>query len=164
VVTIEKHYERIWDLIKEIPDPEIPVLTLTDLGIIKKVEIEEEKILVHITPTYIGCPAMKVFEDDIVSKLNENGFPDVSVKTILSPAWTTDWMTKEGKRKLMEYGISPPVGSADKTFLSETPKKISCPQCRSENTEMISAFGSTPCKSLYKCLDCLEPFDYFKCI
>lgn len=164
MVAAENQLNQIWEFIKEIPDPEIPVLTLTDLGIVKDVQLLEEHVHVKITPTYIGCPAMKVFEDDIVAKLNENGFSDVAVEVILSPAWTTDWMTDEGKRKLMEYGISPPIGSADKSVLGEAPKSVTCPQCKSENTEMISAFGSTPCKSLYKCADCLEPFDYFKCI
>jgi len=164
MVETDQHTEKAWILIGEIPDPEIPVLTLTDLGIIKDIEVKSDETVVTITPTYIGCPAMKVFEDDILAKLNKNGFGNVSVKTVLSPAWSTDWMSEEGKRKLKEYGIAPPVGTADKSALQFESKNIECPQCNSTNTEMISQFGSTPCKSLYKCKDCLEPFDYFKCI
>lgn len=160
----KKNTESAWSLIREIPDPEIPVLTLTDLGIVKDISWNEDVLEVTITPTYIGCPAMKVFEDDIVAKLRDNGFENVKVKTRLSPAWTTDWMTEEGRKKLKEYGIAPPVGSADKAELQMEKKNIPCPRCGSDNTRMISQFGSTPCKSLHQCFDCLEPFDYFKCI
>ena len=164
MVDISDNTKPIWDLIKEVPDPEIPVLTLTDLGIVKKVEISGESVIVTITPTYIGCPAMKVFEDDIVAKLNEGGYAKVEVKTQLTPAWTTDWMSEEGRNKLKEYGIAPPVGSADKAALSGEDRSIHCPRCNSLNTKLVSQFGSTPCKSLYQCQDCKEPFDYFKCI
>jgi len=154
----------LWNLIKEVPDPEIPVLTLSDLGIIREITMSDDEVFVTITPTYTGCPAMKVFEDDITSKLNESGYHNVSIKTILSPAWSTDWMSEDGKAKLMEYGISPPKGSADKSSLTGEVKNIPCPQCKSTNTNLISQFGSTPCKALYQCADCKEPFDYFKCI
>ena len=164
MVETDTDLKKIWSLISEVPDPEIPVLTLTDLGIVKDVQYEGEILVVSITPTYIGCPAMKVFEDDIVAKLRQGGYSDVRVKTILSPAWTTDWMTEEGRRKLKEYGISPPVGTSDKTSLQLEKRAIQCPRCNSMNTAMISQFGSTPCKSLYQCQDCKEPFDYFKCI
>lgn len=164
VVDLNRKNE-VWDIIKNIPDPEIPVLTLLDLGVIKEVDIQEDGLVeVTITPTYTGCPAMKVFEDDIVKTLNDNGFDNVNVKTRLSPAWTTDWMSEEGRNKLKEYGIAPPVGSSDKTLLQEEKRMIQCPRCHSMDTEMISQFGSTPCKSLYQCQDCKEPFDYFKCI
>lgn len=153
-----------WNLIREIPDPEIPVLTLTDLGIVRDISASGDQLVVTITPTYIGCPAMRVFEDDIVAKLKEGGFERITVKKQLSPAWTTDWMTEEGRNKLNAYGIAPPVGSSDKSHLQFSQREIHCPQCNSSKTEMISQFGSTPCKSLYKCLDCREPFDYFKCI
>lgn len=156
--------EKVWELISEVPDPEIPVLTLTDLGIVKDVEINGAEVQVTITPTYIGCPAMQVFEDDIVAKLKEGGFDEVSVKTRLTPAWTTDWMTEEGKRKLKEYGIAPPEGSADKSILSGQERFVECPHCGSKQTKLVSQFGSTPCKSLHQCEDCKEPFDYFKCI
>ena len=164
MVAIDKNTDRIWSLIQEIPDPEIPVLTLTDLGIIKDVQFVDDALEVTITPTYIGCPAMKVFEDDIVAKLNEHGYDNVKVKTVLTPAWSTDWMSEEGRNKLKKYGIAPPVGSSDKTALQLEKKAIQCPRCDSNNTQMISQFGSTPCKSLYQCQDCKEPFDYFKCI
>jgi ring-1,2-phenylacetyl-CoA epoxidase subunit PaaD len=131
---------------------------------VREISLKNEKVIISITPTYIGCPAMKVFEDDILQKLKENGFENVEVKKVLQPAWTTDWMTQEGRNKLKAYGIAPPVGSADKGLLSNIHKEIRCPQCGSKQTEIISQFGSTPCKSLYKCLNCLEPFDYFKCI
>lgn len=155
---------RIRILLSDIPDPEIPVLTLADLGIIREISIEGKKPVITITPTYIGCPAMKVFEDDIIQKLKDNGYRDVEVKKSLSPAWTTDWMSESGRNKLRAYGICPPLGTSDKTYLQREKKSITCPRCASQNTEMISSFGSTPCKSLYKCLDCKEPFDYFKCI
>jgi ring-1,2-phenylacetyl-CoA epoxidase subunit PaaD len=164
VVTSDINLEKIWSLISEIPDPEIPVLTLTDLGIVKNVVYNGDEVEVTITPTYTGCPAMKVFEDDIVAKLNESGYDKVKITRVLSPAWTTDWMSEEGRKKLKEYGITPPVGTSDKTLLQLEKKSIQCPRCDSMNTEMISQFGSTPCKSLYKCVDCKEPFDYFKCI
>ena len=164
MVIINHSTDIIWDLISEIPDPEIPVLTLTDLGIIKDVRVEGDDVIVVITPTYMGCPAMKVFEDDIRDKLNEAGYNHVTVETVLSPAWTTDWMTEEGRNKLKEYGIAPPVGTSDKSALQHDKKNIACPRCASTNTKMISQFGSTPCKSLYQCEECKEPFDYFKCI
>jgi ring-1,2-phenylacetyl-CoA epoxidase subunit PaaD len=126
--------------------------------------MSDDKVEVTITPTYTGCPAMKVFEEDITAKLNESGYKQVSIKTILSPAWSTDWMSEEGKEKLMKYGISPPKESADKSALTGVVKNIPCPQCKSTKTNLISQFGSTPCKALYQCSDCMEPFDYFKCI
>ena len=164
MVESEHSTDKIWGLIGEIPDPEIPVLTLTDLGIVKDVSILEEGVKVTITPTYTGCPAMKVFEDDIVAKLNQNGYDNVKINIVLSPAWSTDWISEEGRIKLKEYGISPPVGTSDKTSLQREQNSIQCPRCDSMNTKMISQFGSTPCKSLYQCQDCKEPFDYFKCI
>lgn len=164
MVVLDETISELWELIKEVPDPEIPVLTLTDLGIVRDITMSDDEVCVTITPTYTGCPAMKVFEEDITSKLNENGYQRVSIKTILSPAWSTDWMSEEGKEKLMKYGISPPKGSADKASLTGEVKNIPCPQCKSTNSKLVSQFGSTPCKSLYQCADCKEPFDYFKCI
>ncbi len=156
--------EEIWQILEEVTDPEIPVLTVADLGIIRDVKIhEDETVEVVITPTYSGCPAMNVIEINIKAALQEKGFDKVKVTTVLSPAWTTDWLTESGKRKLKEYGIAPPQGSVDKGALFGKEKDIQCPHCNSTNTEMISQFGSTPCKSLYRCKDCLEPFDYFKC-
>ena len=156
--------DQIYDILKSVPDPEIPVLSVLDLGIVRDVRYVKEKLEVTITPTYSGCPAMNVIEDSIREKLISEGFQNLEVKTILSPAWTTDWLTEEGKQKLLKYGIAPPVAStSNKSALFADEKVVPCPQCNSENTNMVSEFGSTPCKSLYKCKDCLEPFDYFKC-
>jgi ring-1,2-phenylacetyl-CoA epoxidase subunit PaaD len=157
--------EQIWEVLQEVCDPEIPVLTVVDLGIIRDVKLHNDgAIEVVITPTYSGCPAMNTIEINIKAVLQEKGFDQVKVTTILSPAWTTDWMSEAGKAKLKAYGIAPPVGtSVDKSELFAEEKIVECPQCGSENTRMISQFGSTACKSMYKCNDCLEPFDYFKC-
>lgn len=158
--------EQVWEFLKEIPDPEIPVITIEELGVLRDVEINPQNVIVTITPTYTGCPAMKMFEDEIVSTLKEKGIDNVQIKMVYSPAWTTDWMTAEAKEKLRAYGIAPPVeGSADKGVLfANGPKVVICPRCNSENTTLKSQFGSTACKALYTCDDCLEPFDYFKCI
>ncbi|MEQ8324991.1 MAG: 1,2-phenylacetyl-CoA epoxidase subunit PaaD [Vicingaceae bacterium] len=164
MVIHDKETMAIWELIKEVPDPEIPVLTLTDLGIVRDLSFEAGEVEVTITPTYVGCPAMKTFEDDIVTALKEGGYQKVNVKTILSPAWSTDWISEEGKAKLKAYGIAPPQGSADKAELTGEAKNVECPQCRSTNSKLLSQFGSTPCKALYQCQDCKEPFDYFKCL
>ena len=158
--------EQVWNLLSEIPDPEIPVITIVELGVLRNVEIQSEKVIVTITPTYTGCPAMKVFEDDIVKKLNEEGIKETEIKMVYSPAWTTDWMSDKALKKLKEYGIAPPIkGSEDKGILFGSDRKVvPCPQCNSENTSLKSQFGSTACKALYICGDCKEPFDYFKCI
>lgn len=158
--------EDIWEMIRYIPDPEIPVITIEELGVLRDIEFEDDKILVVITPTYSGCPAMKQFEDDIIDKLKEYGITNAEIKTVYSPAWTTDWMTDEAKRKLEDYGIAPPVeGTADKgTLFASGPKVVKCPKCKSEDTRLVSQFGSTACKAHYQCNNCLEPFDYFKCI
>lgn len=157
--------QQIWNILKTVSDPEIPVLTVTDMGVVREVEEVEGKLIVSITPTYSGCPAMNEIESNIRWALEEAGYDEVEVKTILSPPWTTDWMTDEGKQKLQEYGIAPPEGSsADKSVLFGEAKKVTCPHCKSRETTMISQFGSTACKALYKCEDCKEPFDYFKCL
>ena len=156
--------EKILKILQEVPDPEIPVLTIEDLGIIRDVKIgENEHIEVIITPTYSGCPAMDMIEINIKSALQSAGYNNILVTTVLAPAWTTDWLTEAGKRKLKEYGIAPPIGTVSKAALLGEEANIECPQCSSTNTKIISQFGSTACKSLFKCLDCLEPFDYFKC-
>ena len=147
-------------------DPEVPVLSVTDLGIIRNIEMNAEgNPIITITPTYSGCPAMDVISMNIRFKLIEHGYKNAEIKTILSPAWTTDWMTENGKQKLKAFGIAPPnvkqlVCTPDHFQQEET---VQCPRCNSYNTKMISRFGSTACKSLYKCNDCHEPFDYFKC-
>lgn len=155
--------EVIWNMMKEINDPEIPVLSIIDLGIVKDINISNGEIEVFITPTYSGCPAMDVISMNIRMCLLQNGFEKIKITQQLSPAWTTDWMTDEGKQKLKSYGIAPPIGKIfNKKYLEEE-LKVECPQCGSQNSKLISQFGSTACKALYQCNDCLEPFDYFKC-
>lgn len=158
--------DKIWDLLEEIPDPEIPVLSIHDLGIVRKIDEINNEIIVTITPTYSGCPAMNVFEADIVSTLNKYGYDNVSIKTIYDPPWTTDWLSEEAKKKLQDYGIAPPEQrTTDKNaLLVDDRRSVTCPQCKSTSSKMISQFGSTACKALYQCNDCMEPFDYFKCI
>lgn len=156
---------EIWEILKSVVDPEIPVLTIADMGIIRDVVHTTDSTEVSITPTYSGCPAMEAISTDIKTALTQKGYKNVVVKTILSPAWTTDWITEEGKRKLLEYGIAPPENeTAEKGVLFGKVKSVSCPRCKSQQTTMISNFGSTACKALWKCEDCKEPFDYFKCI
>lgn len=149
--------QQIWDFLSEVPDPEIPVLSILDLGMVREVKINEAAVEVVITPTYSGCPATVAIELDVKAKLAEKGLENFSVIKTLSPAWTTEWITAEGRRKLETYGIAPP------NPMNDPDRIISCPQCKSKETEVISEFGSTPCKSLYRCLDCRESFDYFKC-
>jgi ring-1,2-phenylacetyl-CoA epoxidase subunit PaaD len=152
-------------LLESVCDPEIPVLTVADLGIIRDVQMKTDGTLeVTITPTYSGCPAMGMIEVNIRAALEDGGFEKVSVVTVLRPAWTTDWLSASGREKLREYGIAPPAeATSDKSALSGIRPAIKCPLCGSDHTEMISQYGSTACKSLFRCLDCLEPFDYFKC-
>ena len=147
--------EGIYEILESVTDPEIPVITITDLGIVREIKIENDFVEVIITPTYSGCPAMLEIEKNIHNQLKSEGIDQFKITTVLSPAWTTDWMTERGKRKLQEYGIAPPNPIA--------PENIECPQCGSKNTQLLSEFGSTACKALFKCNDCLEPFDYFKC-
>jgi ring-1,2-phenylacetyl-CoA epoxidase subunit PaaD len=163
--TKEYSQEQIFKLLSEIPDPEIPVINIIELGILREVKFVDDTCVVVITPTYTGCPAMKVIEDDIRIKLKEIGIDKVKVELVLSPAWTTDWISDVAKEKLRAYGIAPPDhSSVDKKVLLGKARDLKCPLCSSIHTEMISQFGSTACKSLYRCLDCKEPFDYFKCL
>lgn len=157
---------EIEKILSEIPDPEIPVINIKELGILREVKVEGEKVLITVTPTYSGCPAMRLIEDQIKEVLHENKIESFEVKSVLSPAWTTDWITDEAKQKLEDYGIAPPEkGSPNKSLLDPFgPKDIRCPHCKSKNVKMVSQFGSTACKAHYKCIECLEPFDYFKCI
>lgn len=153
----------IWTLLEQIKDPEIPVLSIVDLGVLREVKYQNDVFCISITPTYTGCPAMNMIEEEIKTLLHRNNIP-CKVKLILSPAWTTDWMTETGKQKLKAYGIAPPQDEGiSLNDLFGSPENIICPLCNSCHTELISQFGSTACKSLYKCLDCKEPFDYFKC-
>lgn len=157
--------EQIHQILETVCDPEIPVLSILDMGIVREVKTESENIEIFITPTYSGCPAMDTIASDIQTAFKANGIENSKVTFVLSPAWTTDWMTENGKKKLQEYGIAPPVAeSSDKSALEGKSKIITCPNCKSKNTKMISIFGSTACKALFKCSDCLEPFDYFKCL
>jgi len=157
--------QHIMDLLGQIPDPEIPVISITDLGVVRNIQINSDNITIDITPTYSGCPAMKLIEEQIKHLLEEKTAKKIQVNTVYSPAWTTDWIPAEAKIKLREYGIAPPEKTtSDKSFLFPEKKKVACPRCFSQNTELVSQFGSTACKALYKCIDCLEPFDYFKCI
>lgn len=155
---------EIWALLDAMPDPEIPVISIVELGIVREVKADTERTEVVITPTYSGCPAMNMIEQDIYRVLREKGFPNPKVRTVLSPAWTTDWLTEGAKEKLRAYGIAPPPKtSASKKALRGLDTTVHCPHCGSGNTNWISAFGSTPCKALYRCGDCQETFDYFKC-
>ncbi len=157
--------EEILVVLEEVTDPEIPVLTVQDLGIIRDVIVQKDgTIEIVITPTYSGCPAMNTIEVNIRAVMQEKGYEKVKVTTVLSPAWTTDWMSAAGREKLKAYGIAPPLESTqDKYALFSDEKKVPCPICNSSNTKLVSQFGSTACKALYQCKDCLEPFDYFKC-
>ena len=159
--------EKILSLLAGVPDPEVPVLTVIDLGILRDINIiiPGKRVEITITPTYSGCPAMDTISMNIRMTLQKHGYKDVIITKVLSPAWTTDWMTESGKQKLKSYGIAPTGRSkqigADVLFAD--PVNVQCPQCNSNNTRLISEFGSTACKALYKCSDCGEPFDYFKC-
>jgi ring-1,2-phenylacetyl-CoA epoxidase subunit PaaD len=157
--------ETIWSLLEEVNDPEVPVLSVVDLGIVREIRTEEEEIEIIITPTYSGCPAMDVIRTNIRMKLLERGYPNLKLTTVLSPAWTTDWMSERGKEKLQQYGIAPPLPLQQVCHpaLFHREEAISCPHCHSYHTTLISEFGSTACKALYRCEDCKEPFDYFKC-
>lgn len=155
---------QVRKLVNLIKDPEIPVLTIADLGIVRDVHLSGDRVVVTITPTYSGCPAMHGIEQDIGSVVTGAGY-QIEVRTVLSPAWTTDWLTDAGRAKLKAYGIAPPVeGTADKKSLMAEDPQIVCPRCDSNNTRKLSEFGSTACKALHSCNDCLQPFDYFKCL
>ncbi len=166
----EKAVARIWNLLAEVCDPEIPVLSIIDLGIVRDVVLpasvnENMEVTVVITPTYSGCPAMDAISMDIRLKLIEHGYKNIKINTILSPAWTTEWISETGKEKLKAYGIAPPNAKqivCDTKLFAEL-ETIQCPVCNSYSTKLISQFGSTPCKALYQCQHCKEPFDYFKC-
>lgn len=165
LITDKTDTARVWNLLDSVCDPEIPVLSVTDLGVVRDVVRHPDGLLeVVITPTYSGCPAMNTIEINIKATLQEAGFDPIRITTVLSPAWTTDWMSEAGRDKLRAYGIAPPApGTLDKKALFQDDIVVQCPNCSSENTRMISQFGSTACKAMYKCNECLEPFDYFKC-
>ncbi|MCF3935405.1 phenylacetate-CoA oxygenase subunit PaaJ [Acuticoccus sp. M5D2P5] len=155
--------ERAWTAAATVTDPEVPVLTIADLGVLRSVREENGRIIATITPTYSGCPAMDMIALHVELALREAGFHDVAVETTLSPAWTTDWMSEDGRNKLAAYGIAPPARSGRRGALFGAGDDIRCPHCGSSETALVSAFGSTACKALYRCEACREPFDYFKC-
>jgi ring-1,2-phenylacetyl-CoA epoxidase subunit PaaD len=154
--------ERARAIAAAVKDPEVPVLTIEDLGVLRDVQAEGDRVTVTITPTYSGCPAMDVIRDDLVLALSAAGFDEVDVRLTLSPAWTTDWMTDAGKQKLTAYGIAPPTGRAALGGPIRISLGVKCPRCGSLDTREVSRFGSTSCKALYECRACLEPFDHFK--
>ena len=156
--------EEIYSWLEEVSDPEVPVLSIIDLGVVRNVSFENNTWLITLTPTYSGCPAMQTMEEEILLKLKERGLSTVKILTTLSPAWTTDWLSENGRKKLKAYGIAPPEDEQDKSLLFSSPTIVPCPVCNSKNTRLISQFGSTACKAHYQCSACQEPFDYFKCL
>jgi ring-1,2-phenylacetyl-CoA epoxidase subunit PaaD len=144
---------QVYEWLANVPDPEIPVLSILDLGIVRNVTVKD-KVTVTLTPTYSGCPATEAIESSVLAALKAHGVDDIAIRRVLSPPWTTDWISKDGREKLRKYGIAPPSKSLE----------IACPQCKSLNTERVSEFGSTACKASWRCCDCLEPFEYFKCL
>lgn len=162
---ISDEQNAVWALLSGVADPEVPVLSIIDLGIVRDVQLKNDVVEVTITPTYTGCPAMDAISMDIKFMLLGNGFKKVSVIAVLSPAWTTDWMSEAGKEKLKAYGIAPPNPRQQvcTTSLFVAEEAVQCPRCNSHRTRLLSQFASTACKSLYQCEDCHEPFDYFKC-
>ena len=160
MVVDKVHIETI---LAQVPDPEIPVLTIQDLGIYQGFHIENDTIVIKIIPTYTGCPAMDMIAVNIKSALQDEGIENVKINLVLDPPWTTDMITEDGKQKMKEYGIAPPVEKSIAALDPDYKPYVACPQCNSENTTLISHFGSTACKSHYKCESCLEPFDHFKC-
>ncbi len=156
--------DRAWAVLEEIPDPEIPVISLAELGIIRDVRRTDDGVEIDIAPTYSGCPATEVIESDVRRILAERGIPNPVVRRVLSPAWTTDFISETGREKLRAYGIAPPAGRAGKRSVFADDRPAACPRCGSTETSRVSEFGSTPCKASWRCDNCLEPFEYFKCI
>jgi ring-1,2-phenylacetyl-CoA epoxidase subunit PaaD len=158
----ERSQQHAWAVAATVTDPEVPVLTIADLGVLRAVEVEGDRATVTLTPTYSGCPAMDAMRDDVILALNAAGYAHVEVRMVLAPAWTTDWMTDAGKRKLVDYGIAPPTGRAAVRGPIPVRLSVRCPRCGSLDTREVARFGSTACKALYECRACLEPFDHFK--
>ena len=163
MVASEVTREQVLDWLSTVPDPEIPVLTIMDLGIVRDVRMNDE-VIVALSPTYTGCPATEVIEQSVLDAIRSHGVGKVSIERVLSPPWTTDWISDAGRAKLREYGIAPPGQGASKRALLHGERSIACPRCSSLATTLVSEFGSTACKASYKCTACLEPFEYFKCI
>ena len=165
MVAAESLISQAWEALNKVEDPEIPVISVVELGIVRDVIESNGELEVNITPTYSGCPATQVIEEMVIEALHNAKLEPFKVNTVLSPPWSTDLISDEGKRKLKEYGIAPPEDeSVDKKALMGEERQVTCPNCGSNNTLMVSQFGSTPCKSHFKCKECLEPFDYFKCL
>lgn len=156
--------DGIWQWLADVPDPEIPVVSVVDLGIVRSVQTKDGAVIVTITPTYSGCPATSVIALDIEAALKTKGCDNVKVETQIAPPWTTAWISEDGRQKLLDYGIVPPVEGQNCAGMLAAMRSatIACPRCASTNTECVSPFGSTPCKASYRCTECLEPFDYFK--
>lgn len=167
VTPLQPAPEQIWDWLATVPDPEIPVVSVTDLGIVRAVEWQGDTLAVTVTPTYSGCPATSVIEFEIERALRDRGIGKLKLDRRLSPPWTTDWITEAARERLRAYGIAPPVAGTAPAGrigrLAGTAPPVACPRCGSAATEEVSRFGSTPCKAAWRCRDCLEPFDYFKC-
>jgi len=164
---MDERCAKIWRVLDEVMDPEVPVISVVDLGIVRDVcapDGPDGALEVIITPTYSGCPATLQIENDIASALDAAGFSGIALKTRLAPAWTSDWMSEKGRQALKDFGIAPPVGKVSKRALFGLETPVPCPHCDSDDTSLISEFGSTACKALWKCNSCSEPFDYFKCI
>jgi len=161
----EREKQKILDILETVHDPEVPVLSVMDMGIIRNIDVKDDHVQITITPTYTGCPAMDVIRMSIRLALAEHEYQNIEVKTILSPAWTTDWMSEKGKEKLKAYGIAPPkpvpVVCSLEAFADDD--AVQCPHCNSYHTKLVSRFGATACKALYQCEECKEPFEYFKC-
>jgi len=156
--------DSIWQWLADIPDPEIPVISLVDLGIIRGIKWQGEWLIIAITPTYSGCPATRIIQADIEQHMRKCGLSRLIIERQLSPVWTTDWISQAGRNKLQRYGIAPPQPGVSSTSEAAVSANVICPRCQSSNTRKVSQFGSTPCKASYQCCDCLEPFDYFKCL
>ncbi|WP_299889448.1 1,2-phenylacetyl-CoA epoxidase subunit PaaD [uncultured Lacinutrix sp.] len=156
--------QKLFPILEQVSDPEIPVLSIMEMGVVRSAVIQNNIVKVQITPTYSGCPAMDVIGDDIKKALKENGY-NSEVELILAPAWTTDWITPKGRKALEDYGIAAPLDTeADKAVLLNGKRMVKCTNCSSQNTRLVSQFGSTACKAQFQCDDCQEPFDYFKCL
>ncbi len=158
---------QIWDILQTIPDPEVPAISIVELGVVRNVEIKDaDSVKVQITPTYSGCPALKTMEEDVKEKLREHGFINIEIETIYKPAWTTDWLSESTKQKLKDYGIAPPQKLTIEHLIpigKKNTEPLACPFCESKNTALTSQFGSTACKALYFCNNCHQPFEHFKC-
>lgn len=173
MITTHPTTQKVWEWLAEVPDPEIPVVSVTEIGIIRYVDYQDGTLVVTVTPTYSGCPATAIINQLIEEHLKSRGIEQLRIQQRLSPPWTTDWLTDEARRKLKAFGIAPPIdGTAANGQLAAPASRlagdlglpVACPRCESTNTEKVSQFGSTPCKAAFRCKECLEPFDYFKCI